>query len=173
METYSAAPQFGFFPSESWYAIISPTFSDFDFFNDAARSGETYGVGTDHFFFFMEAKSYILISYRFENKLTRGDEFTYNGHFGTIGLKTPLPFGNQEGSFNLSYRYFYKDYRDITPSLFQERRDFRHTVEVKLSQPLYKWLHLNMSYEFIDSVSNLRSIDFTENIASLGISLIF
>ncbi len=70
----------------------------------------------------------------------------------------------------MMYRYFYKDYTNITPSLGQERRDFRHTIQVGLSQPLNKWLYLNLNYEFIDSVSNLQSIDFTENIVSMSFS---
>ena len=173
METYSIAPQIGFFPSERWFALIGYSFEDFQFFKDPARDGENHSVGMDHFVFFMKGKSYLLFSYRVENKITRGDEFTYVGHYGTLGVKTPLPIWDQKGTFNVTYRYFYKDYRNITPSLGRERRDLRHTVQVNLSQPLCKWLQLNLNYEFIDSVSNLRSIDFTENIASLAFSVSF
>jgi tetratricopeptide (TPR) repeat protein len=173
LENYSVAPHIGFFPTERWYAIFGLTYEDFKFFTDSARSGENYGVGMDHFIFFMKGKSYLLFGYRFENKVTNGDEFTYNGHYGTFGVKTPLPIWNQKGAFNVTYRFFYKDYRNITPSLAQERRDFRHTIQVGLSQPLSEWLKLNLNYEFIDSVSNLREIDFTENIASLSLSVTF
>jgi tetratricopeptide (TPR) repeat protein len=173
MDNYSVAPQIGFFPSEQWYTILGYSFEDFQFFNDPDRDGQKHGVGMDHFVFFMKRKSYLLFGYRFENRITSGDEFTYNGHFGTIGIKTPLPIWDQKGAFNLTYRYFNKDYRNITPSLGQERRDFRHTVEVRLTQPLNEWLEVNLNYEFIDSVSNLQSIDFTENIASLAFSVSF
>jgi tetratricopeptide (TPR) repeat protein len=170
LEAVSIAPQVGFFPTERWYAILGYSFEGFKFFTDPARDGESHSVGMDNFIFFMQGKSYLLISYRFEDKSTRGDEFVYKGHFATLGLKTPLPIFDQKGTFNMAYRYFYKDYRNITPSLGQERRDFRHTIQVGFSQPLYKWLQLNLNYEFIDSVSNLRSIDFTENIVSMSFS---
>ena len=173
LEAYSIAPQIGFFPSERWYALIGYSYEDSEFFTDRTRDGESHSIGMDNFIFFMQGKSYLLISYRFEDKTTRGDEFTYEGHFATLGLKTPLPIFDRKGSFNVSYRYFYKDYTNITPSLGQERRDFRHTIQVGLSQPLCEWLKLNLNYEFIDSVSNLRAIDFTENIASLSLSVTF
>lgn len=173
METYSIAPQIGFFPSEKWFALVSYSYENFEFFKDPTRDGGNHSLGTDHFVFFMEGKSYLLFSYRVESKNTRAEEFTYVGHYGTVGVKVPLPFWNQKGAFNLSYRYFYKDYSEITPSLGRERRDLRHTIAVKVSQPLSKCLTLNLNYEFIDSVSNLRQIDFTENIASLALSVSF
>jgi tetratricopeptide (TPR) repeat protein len=173
METYSIAPQIGFFPSEQWFALIGYSYEDMQFFNDPARDAKNHGVGMDHFVFFMEGKSYLLFSYRFENKITRGDEFTYLGHYGTLGAKAPLPFWNQKGAFSVSYRFFYKDYTDITPSLGRERRDLRHTIQASLTQPIYKGLQLNLNYQFIDSVSNLRQIDFTENIASVAFSVSF
>ena len=173
METYSAAPQIGFFPSERWFALIGYSYEDSRFFTDPARDGKSHSVGMDHFVFFMQGESYLLFSYRFEDKNTRGDEFTYDGHFATLGVKTPLPIWGQKGTFNLAYRYFYKDYKSITPSLGEERRDLRHTIQVGLSQPLNKWLQLNLNYEFIDSVSNLQSIDFTENIASFAFNVFF
>ena len=121
----------------------------------------------------MEGKSYLLLSYRFEIKNTRADEFTYDGHYGTLGIKVPFPLWDEKGAFSMSYRYFFKNYTSITPSLNGERRDERHTIAVKLTQPLSKCLTLNLNYEFIDSVSNLRQIDFTENIASLALSVSF
>ncbi len=173
LENYSVAPQIGFFPSEQWYTIIGYSYENFEFLKDSDRSGENHGVGMDHFVFFMQGKSYLLFSYRFENKITSGTQFTYVGHYGTVGVKTPLPIWDRKGAFNLTYRYFYKDYKNVTPSLTRERRDLRHTIQVGLSQPLCEWLKLNLNYEFIDSVSNLRSIDFTENIASLALSVTF
>ena len=173
MENYSIAPQIGFFPTERWFALISYSFEDFQFFNDSARDGKNHGVGMDHFIFFMKGKSYLLFSYRYEEKRTTGDEFTYGGHFGTVGIKTPIPLWDENGTFKIAYRYFNKDYKNVTPSLLARRRDERHTVQVSVSQPLNSWLQLNLKYEFIDSVSNLRQIDFTENIASLGLSVTF
>jgi len=173
LENYSITPQIGFFATKQWYSIFGISYEDFKFFTDSARSGENYGVSTDNFVFFMKGKSYLLFGYRFENKVTNGDEFTYNGHYGTFGVKTPLPIWDQKGAFKVTYRFFYKDYRNITPSLTRERRDFRHTIQVGVSQPLCDWLKLNLNYEFIDSVSNLRAIDFTENIASASLSVTF
>lgn len=173
METYSIAPQIGFFPSKRWFALIGYSYEDSRLFKDPARDGKSHGVGMDHFVFFMKGKSYLLFSYRFENKITRGDEFTYAGHFGTLGVKTPLPIWNQKGTFNVTYKIFHKDYKNITPSIGQKRNDTRHSFQVRLTQPLNKWLQLNLNYEFIDSVSNLRASDFTENIASFTLSASF
>ena len=173
LEIFTIAPQVGFFPTERWFSLIAYSYEDSRFFNDPDRDGKNHGIGTDNFIFFMQGKSYLLFSYRFENKDTRGDEFTYAGNFATIGAKTILPFWNRRGTFNLAYKFFHKDYKNITPSLGKERWDLRHTIQVGVTQPLNKWLQLNLKYEFIDSVSNLKSIDFTENIASFNFNIFF
>jgi hypothetical protein len=173
LEIFTIAPQVGFFPTERWFSLIRYSYEDSGFFTDPARDGKNNGLGTDNFVFFMQGKSYLMFTYRFENKDTRGPEFTYDGHFATIGAKTILPFWNRRGTFNLAYKYFYKDYTNITPSLGQERHDLRHTIQVGVAQPLNTWLQLNLKYEFIDSVSNLQSIDFTENIASFNFNVFF
>ncbi len=173
METYSIVPQIGFFPTERWFALIGYSFEDSTFFNDPARDGQNHGIRMDHFVFFNKGKSYLLFSYRFEDKTTQGDAFTYAGHFGTIAAKTSLPFWNRKGTLNVAYQFFHKDYKHITPSLGRERYDLRHSFQMNLAQPLYKSLQLNLNYEYIDSVSNLRQIDFTENIISLNLKASF
>jgi tetratricopeptide (TPR) repeat protein len=173
LEVFTIAPQVGFFPAERWFTVIRYSYEDSRFFNDPARDGKNHGVGTDNFVFFMQGKSHFLLSYRFEDKTTLGDEFTYAGHFATIGLKTPLPFWNRRGTFNLAYKYFYKDYENITPSIGEVRQDYRHTIQVRVTQSLNSWLQLNLNYDFIDSVSNLKSVDFTENIASFAFNVFF
>ncbi|MEE8260064.1 MAG: hypothetical protein V3R14_03585, partial [Nitrospinaceae bacterium] len=120
-----------------------------------------------------KGKSYLLFSYRFEDKTTQGDAFTYAGHFGTIAAKTSLPFWNRRGTFNVAYNFFHKDYKHITPSLGKERYDLQHSFQVNLAQPLYKSLQLNLNYEYIDSDSNLQESDFTENIVSFAFSVAF
>lgn len=173
METYSIAPQIGFFPSEHWFALIRYSFDDSQFFKASARDGVSHGIGMDHFVFFTQGKQYLSFSYRFESKNTRGPQFDYAGHFITVGAKTHLPFWDQKASLKVTYRFFYKDYKNITPSLGRERHDRRDTIHVNMALPVYKNLQLDLNYQFVDSVSNLREIDFTENIASVGLSVYF
>jgi len=173
LETVSFFPQIGFFPTETWFALIKYSFEVSRFFNDPARDGQNHGIGMDNFVFFNKGKNYLLFSYRFEDKTTRGDEFSYAGHFVTIASKTSLPFWNRRGTFNIAYNFFHKDYKHITPSLGKERYDLQHSFQVNLAQPLYKSLQLNLNYEHIDAVSNLQESDFTENIASFAFSVAF
>jgi len=173
LETYSIGPQIGKFLTEQWFALLGYTYEDTQFFTDSSRDAKNHGVGMDHFIFYDKGKSYVLFSYRFENKITRGPEFTYVGHYGTAGLRTPLPFLDKKGSINLAYRFFHKDYKNQTPSLGRERYDLRHTFQATVTQPITKCLDLVLNYEFIDSVSNLKQTDFTENIASVALSISF
>ncbi len=173
LETVSIIPQIGFFPAKSWFALTKYFFEDSRYFIDPARDGQNHGIGMDNFVFFNKGRSYLLFSYRFEDKTTRGDEFTYAGHFGTIAANTSLPFWNRRGKFNVAYSFFHKDYKHITPSLGKERYDLQHSFQVNLAQPLYKSLQLNLNYEHIDAVSNLPESDFTENIISFAFSVAF
>lgn len=162
----SVTPSLGFSHSQNQYTYLSYIFQDKNFFTDDNRDGNNHSIGVDHFIFFMDAKGYVLVNYRVETESTFGDEFEYIGHQAKLGLKAPLPF---DSLIKASYRFNFRDYDNVTPSIAREREDNKHTFKVELSKEIFKNVNVKAKYEYIDSGSNLPSVDFTENIAQISL----
>ncbi len=115
----------------------------------------------------------VLLGYQFEYENTTGAEFEYLGHFFYNKVKFPIPLLNLKTKVSLGYKYFFKDYKNITASIGEKRDDFRHTAELQIYQPIYKNLHAKLNYKYINSISNLASSDYQENIVNLLLGISF
>ncbi len=173
LEIYSISPNVGFFLNPKLYTIVNYAYKYTHFFDIPSRDSQSHGLGLDNFYFFLEGKSYLLLSYRLERVNTRGDQFDFLGNFVTAKVKYPLQDLGLGTQMDLSYRFFIKDYNNITPSIGEERWDVRHAIQFEITQPVYKNLEAKLKYQYIRQESNLPTSDFKENIASLVFSLSF
>jgi len=114
----------------------------------------------------------VLLGYQFENEITTGAEFEYLGHFLNVNVKLPVPLLDQT-KVNLGYKFYFKDYKNVTASIGKKRDDFRHTAELGIYQPIYKKLHAKLKYQYINSISNLASSEYQENIVNLLLGIAF
>ncbi len=173
LEIHSFSPNVGYSIFDTWYATFTYSYNDTNFFNDPDRDSQNHGFSLDNYIFFMDNKAFLLLGYRFENEITTGDEFDFLGQFLTAGVQAPLAFLDLETKVKFTYKYFFKDYRNLTASIGEERKDFRHSLQLGITQPVYKALLAKLDYQFIDSVSNLASSDFRENIVTLSLGVYF
>jgi len=173
LEIYSISPNIEFSLNPKLYMIVNYSYKYTNFFNIPSRDGQSHGLGFDNFYFFLGSKGYFLLSYRVEHVNTRGDEFDFLGNFVTAKVKYPLQVLDLETQLDLSYKFFIKDYNNITPSIGDERRDFRHTIQCGITQPVYKNLEAKLKYQYIRAESNLPTSDFRENIVSLTLKTSF
>jgi len=173
LEIYSISPNVGIFLIPKLYTIANYAYKYTHFFDIPSRDSQNHGLGLDNFYFFLEGKSYLLLSYRLEHVNARGDQFDFLRNFVTAKVKYPLKDLGWGTQLDLSYKFFIKDYNNITPSIGEERRDVRHAIQFGITQPVYKNLEAKLKYKYIREESNLPTSDFKENIASLVFSLSF
>jgi len=173
LEIYSISPNIEFSLNPKLYMIVNYSYKYTNFFNIPSRDGQSHGLGFDNFYFFLENKGYFLLGYRLEHVNTRGDQFDFLGNFVTAKIKYPLQVLDLGTQLDLSYKFFIKDYNNITPSIGEERRDVRHTIQFGVIQPIYKNLEAKLKYKYIRAESNLPTSDFKENIVSLTLKTSF
>lgn len=173
LEIYSTSPSVGFSVTDAWYATVNYSYKNTNFFNLPDRDAQNHGFGLGNFLFFLDGKVMVQMGYNFENEITTGAEFEYLGHFLNTKVKFPIPLLNLKTRVSLGYNYSYKDYKNITASIGEKRDDYRNTAEVQIFQPIYKNLYTKLNYQYINSVSNLASSDYQENITTLLLGIAF
>jgi lipopolysaccharide assembly outer membrane protein LptD (OstA) len=113
------------------------------------------------------------IGYKLARETAVGPEYDFWGHYFDAGVKVKLPMPGVEPTFRASYRYYKKDFSNITPSIGVKRDDKRHDIKTSVEVPIVGNLSGKLQYEYIKSISNLPSVDYPENRVtfSLGWSL--
>ncbi len=170
LEIYSASPSVGFFMLPTVYSTLNYAYRTINFFDDDDRDSQNHSVGINNYLFFMGSKGFVNAGYTFENEITTGREFGFFGHFVTAGVQSPIPGTDWDTRVILGYKYFFKDYKEVTASIGEERADYRHTLQFGIEQPLFKFFKAKLDYQYINSTSNLASSDFDENIVNFSIS---
>ena len=173
LEIVSISPNVEFPLSPEIYTIGSYNYKYSNFFNIPSRDAQSHGLGFDNFYFFLEGKGYFLLSYRVEHVNARGDQFDYLGNFVTAKVKYPLQVLGLETQLDLSYKFFIKDYNNLTPSIGEERRDIRHTIQFGIIQPINKNVKAKLQYKYINADSNLPTFDFSKNIVAMNLEVSF
>jgi Tfp pilus assembly protein PilF len=173
LEIYSTSPSIGLSVTDAWYATVNYSYKNTNFFNLSDRDAQNHGFGLGNFLFFLDGKVMVQIGYNFENEITTGAEFEYLGHFLNTKVIFPIPLANLKTKVSLGYNYSYKDYKNITASIGEKRDDYRNTAEIQIFQPIYKNIYTKLNYQYINSVSNLASSDYQENVANLLLGISF
>ncbi|MCH7623031.1 MAG: tetratricopeptide repeat protein [Nitrospinae bacterium] len=72
LEIYSTSPSVGFSVTDYWYATVSYSYKNTNFFNLSNRDAQNHGFGMSNFLFFLDGKVMVLLGYQFENEITTG-----------------------------------------------------------------------------------------------------
>ena len=170
LEIHSASPSVGFFSLPTVYTTLSYSYRDANFFNDPDRDSQNHGFSFNNFMFFMGSKGFVSLGYTFENEITTGDAFDFFGHFLNVGVRSPIPGTDWDTRVGLGYKYYFKDYKNVTASIGEERADYKHTLLFGVEQPFMQYFKARLDYQYINSTSNLASSDFDENIVNFSIT---
>lgn len=166
------SPRVGLSFWDNMYTAISYAYTLKDFLqgtNDG-RDAHNHNIGFDHYYFLLGGQAYLSAGYHIIEENTTSDQFDYFGQQFTGAAKTPLFLGID---FRAHYQYFQKDYKHLSPSVGAERFDSRHTVNLTWTRDLLFGIEGKVRYQYINSSSNYVSVDFEENIVSVGISYEF
>lgn len=166
LDIHSIRPTLGFYVGKDVYVSAAYEYQRRDYDDIAPRDANQHNVGVTGYYFFAP-KSNVHAGYKLLREKADGPEFTYWGHYFDVGVKLPVEIGNVSPIFRANYRYTVKDFSNITPLIGEERLDKRHHFRASLEAPVIGNVSLKPQYEFIDSNSNLTSVDYHEHIVSL------
>lgn len=164
-------PMVGFSVTDSWYVSASYNYQNKNFITVQDRDANVHAVAIDNFFFYNESKSFMKFTYRLQNENTRGAEFDFLGHYLKAELNTPIKLFSVVPKLKLSYQFYFKDYRSVTPDIGSERLDKRHIGKASLETPLNDHVSVDVDVAYIRKFSNLASSDFVEKVGTLSLKL--
>ncbi len=166
LDIHSIRPTLGFYVRQDVYVSAAYEYQWRDYDDLAPRDSHQHNIGITGYYFFAP-KSNIHAGYKLVREKADGPEFTYWGHYFDAGIKIPIEVGNVTPIFRATYRYSVKDFSNLTPLIGEERLDKRHHFRASLEAPIVGNVSLKPQYEFIDSSSNLASVDYHEHIISV------
>ena len=172
-QTHSLMPTFGFSPLSAWYVNLLYNYTDKNFFTNDPRDAAQHAAGVDNYLFFADNKAFVYLGYRIEDENTAGSQFSYLGNYVTTKINSKFPQYLFKPEISVGYKYFIKDYDNITPSINEIRQDRRHAVGMSLDLHLTRVLNGRLEYQYIDAISNLPASDFKENIVTFSLGAAF
>lgn len=166
-KVHNFSPSAGFSLWPNWYHTVGFNYQDKNFTDNNARDADQYAIDLNSYYFFADQRSYGSIGVRLEDEDTTGPEFDYKAYYLTLGLSSSVNFLGKDNRLRFSYRYYNRNYSNITPGIGAERSDKRHTISLQARRPLTEHLSVELNYRYISSKSNLITNDFSENIISV------
>ncbi len=147
--------------------------SDKEFVANPGRAATAGALSADTYVFLNGLTTYLVLGYRYDDEDALQEEFDYSGNRFRIQLTRRLTAGSRELTLRTSVRAETRDYHRPTPSIGQPRRDDRYQLEASLDVPMTEHVTAQIRYTHADNRSNLPSVDFDENVLSVGFSAAF
>jgi hypothetical protein len=142
--------------------------SEKDFPDSPGRNATADEFAADAYVFLNGLTSYLVFGYRYDEESARDAQFDYSGPRLNLQLSRRLAAGERELTFKAYLRFESRDYDNVTPAIGVPRRDDRKQLETTLEIPLNMRWTATVGYKHADNGSNLPSVDFAENVWSVG-----
>lgn len=161
--------------TKTWFVSASYEFESKNFIEnrDSDRDGIQHGLGVDNFFFFDNNQSFVLAGLLAELENTHGPQFDYRAATGKLEVVTPLNFMATDLTFKAGYKYRHRNYDNITAAIGGERLDNRHAAVLQLTHDINEDVELKAKYDYVNSISNQATVDYTKNVFGLSVEYQF
>ena len=157
----------------SFYVDANYTFMDKSFDDLSERDADTSSVGIDTYYFFNNAKSYVVFGLEYQDENADNVLFDYDGYVAHVDVKVPTPIFGADSTAKLGVKYTDRDYDAFRDDLGAARQDEYYQFSASLTAPITDALSAVADYEYADRQSNLPAADYVENIVSLGLKYDF
>jgi hypothetical protein len=147
--------------------------SNKDFADDPQRNAITDSWSSDAYVFLNGLKTYLVFSYRRDVEDALDGQFDYGGDKLRLQLSRRLMLRSRRLTLKMGLRFEARDYDNPTLSIGEPRRDDRYQFEALAELPITERVRMNASYRRADNRSNLPSVAFNENVASISFAARF
>ena len=144
--------------------------SDKDFADNPARDAATSSLSSDAYVFIDGLKTYLTFGHRYDDEDAGFDELDYTGQRFAIQLSHRFAARAREITVKTQLRAESRDYRSVTPSIGELRRDDRRELGLVAEVPVGQRVVTRITVRRTDNESNLPSVDFAETVTSLSFS---
>lgn len=168
LDINSIGPSISFQAAKKLFVTLSYEYQRQDFKQIALNRRDANRHSFNSLFYYpMGGGKSLTFGYKLMRHTTSDTVLSYWGNTLTAGVKLPFKVGSHDVTFRSRYRYRNKSFLNIDPAIGANRSDNRHTLRTSLATPVFNKLIAKLQYEYIDSISNLASIDYTESVVTL------
>lgn len=171
LDIHSLRPNLRFRAASKFFVTLAYEYQQQDFKQLAldGRDAHRNSASVNGFYSLGKGKS-ISASYRVMRHITDDTVLRYWAHVITARVRFPFEIAGREFAFRGRYRYRMKDFMNFDPDIGAKRSDNRHSLRARLETPLFAKLTARIQYEYVDSSSNLASIDYKEQVVTFSIA---
>ncbi len=144
--------------------------SDKDFADNPARDAATSSFSSDAYVFIDGLKTYLTFGHRYDDEDAGFDELDYTAQRLAIQLSHRFAARAREVTLKTQLRAESRDYRSVTPSIGELRRDDRRELGVVVEIPFRKRVVARIDVKRADNESNLPSVNFAETVGAVSFS---
>ncbi len=170
LEYYRASPYISGFLAKKWFSRAAYVYSDKSIEQNPGRDSESHAGEFDLYYFRRGLRSYLNGGYRYKQENATSDQYDYAASEIKLRYIHRWDVYERALKFELAWRYEYRDYDSLTPSIEDERWDRRQRWKVGLEYALLAQAALELYGGYADYNSNYPSADYDQYVIGTRIS---
>ena len=163
LDLHFVSPSISGFVSKNGFARLGATYTRKAYRTSTKLDANTLQLTADFYRFFSKRKGYVALGIRHDAENAGGPEFDYRANQASVRAQIPFRAIKTAIRLQLSYAYGERDYRNVTPSIGERRREKRSTYGISLDAALTKRLSFRPALRFVDRQSNVPAFDYREH----------
>ncbi|MEH6586010.1 MAG: hypothetical protein V7720_05595 [Halioglobus sp.] len=170
LEYYRGSPYLSGFLSKRWFARGAYVYSDKAIQQNQGRDAKSHAGELDLYYFRRGLRSYFNFGYKFKDEDAIENRYDYAANnFKVRYIQRFDAFGDVLKT-EFSWRYEYRDYSSITPSIGEEREDKRHRWKVDIEYPILGKGAIAVYAGYADYDSNYPRSDYDQQVVGTRLS---
>ncbi len=170
LEYYRASPYISGFLSKKWFARGAYVYSDKSIEQNPGRDADSHAGEIDLYFFRRGLRSYFNLGYKYKDENAVEDRFDYSASNLKLRYIHRFDAFGEVLKTEFSWRYEYRDYSSITPSIGEEREDNRHRWKVDIEYPILEKAAIQLYAGYADYDSNFPRSDYDQHVVGTRLS---
>lgn len=162
-------PHLGTLLGKRLYLRLAWDRTDKTYATSVGRDATTDAPSLDAYVFVNGVKSYLIIGYQHVKENAADDTFDYDGGKLKVQLTQRFMPGSRRLTLKTGLRYESRTYRAPLLPITPRREDQRFRVELELEAIVFRHMFLRARYEYAHNRSTEASVNFDENVASIGL----
>jgi len=170
LEYYRASPYLSGFLSKKWFARGAYVFSDKGIEQNPGRDADSHAAEMDFYYFRRGLRSYFNLGFKYKDEDAVEDRFDYSASNVKLRYVHRFKVAGKTLKTGFSWRYEYRDYSSITPSIGEEREDKRHRWNIDIEYPMLENGAIALYTGYADYTSNFPSSDYDQYVVGTRFS---
>jgi hypothetical protein len=147
--------------------------TDKDFAGNSQRAADAESWTSDVYIFLDGLTTYLLLGARIDDEDAIDGQFDYEAQRFRLQVSHRFSLRSRTLTFRAGLRTESRDYSSVTPSIGAIRSDDRLELDASAELPLGDRLTASFELRRANNDSNLSSVDFNEDVVSLGVTTAF